>query len=107
MSEETKYSDLEKNRLEKMQRLREGGMEPYPSKVQRTHTSKEAVESFENAEKNGSTTPVTATLVGRIRSMRPMGKLVFAHIEDGAGSVQLFLRENLHSCPDRLSHGPH
>ena len=94
MNDETKYSDLEQNRLEKMQRLREGGMEPYPSKAQRTHTSKEAVESFENAEKDGSTTLVKATLVGRIRSMRPMGKLVFTHIEDGEGRIQLFIRAN-------------
>ncbi len=94
MNEETKYSDLEKNRLEKMQRLRDGGMEPYPTKVQRTHTSKEAVESFETAEKNEDSKPVSATLVGRIRSMRPMGKLVFAHIEDGEGRIQLFIRAN-------------
>jgi lysyl-tRNA synthetase, class II len=37
---------------------------------------------------------VKATLAGRIRSMRPKGKLTFAHIEDGDGKVQLFLRVN-------------
>jgi lysyl-tRNA synthetase class 2 len=34
------------------------------------------------------------TLAGRIRAMRPMGKLSFAHIEDGAGKIQLFFRLN-------------
>jgi lysyl-tRNA synthetase class 2 len=34
------------------------------------------------------------TVAGRIRSMRLMGKVTFAHIEDGAGRVQLFFREN-------------
>ena len=33
-------------------------------------------------------------LVGRIRSLRPMGKITFAHIEDGEGRIQLFLRAN-------------
>ena len=37
---------------------------------------------------------VTVTLAGRLRSMRPMGKITFAHIEDGEGRVQLFLRAN-------------
>jgi lysyl-tRNA synthetase class 2 len=34
------------------------------------------------------------TLAGRIRATRPMGKLTFAHIEDGAGKIQLFFRLN-------------
>ena len=37
---------------------------------------------------------MTVTLAGRLRSMRPMGKITFAHIEDGDGRVQLFLRAN-------------
>jgi lysyl-tRNA synthetase class 2 len=89
---EDSYSDLEKNRLEKMRRLREKGMEPYPTKTQRTHTSREVIEVFEKNESKESAGTITATLVGRIRSMRPMGKLVFAHIEDGDGRVQLFFR---------------
>lgn len=89
---EDSYSDLEKNRLEKMHRLRENGMEPYPAKTHRTHTSREVIEAFEKSEGKESDETVTATLVGRIRSMRPMGKLVFAHIEDGDGRVQLFFR---------------
>ena len=96
----TEYSNLEQTRLEKLQRLREQGIEPYPPRSERTHTSQEAIRAFEAAEaagKNlpaGESQPVTATLVGRLRSMRPMGKITFAHIEDGEGRVQLFLRSN-------------
>jgi len=89
---EEKFSDLEKNRLEKMRRLREGGMEPYPASTKRTHTSQEAIRAFEQVEGKKSAKPLVATLVGRIRSMRPMGKIIFAHIEDGDGRVQLFFR---------------
>ncbi len=91
MSEE-KFSDLEKNRLEKMRRLREEGMEPYPALTKRTHTSQEVIAAFEKEEGKKSPKALKATLVGRIRSMRPMGKLIFAHIEDGDGRVQLFFR---------------
>ncbi|MGD8457805.1 MAG: lysine--tRNA ligase [Anaerolineales bacterium] len=90
--DEEKYSELEKKRLEKMRRLREQGMEPYPTQTKRTHTSLEAIKAYEEIAKKDSGKTLEATLVGRIRSIRPMGKLVFAHIEDGAGRIQLFFR---------------
>jgi lysyl-tRNA synthetase class 2 len=85
---------LEKNRLEKVQQLRDQGIEPYPTQAERTHTSLEAIRALEAFEKQENAESVRATLVGRIRSMRPMGKLVFTHIEDGFGRVQLFMRQN-------------
>jgi lysyl-tRNA synthetase class 2 len=88
------YSNLEKIRLEKLERLRSQGIEPYPTRAKRTHTNAQAAQAFEAAEAGGSTEPVVATLVGRLRSMRPMGKIVFAHIEDGYARLQLFLRAN-------------
>jgi lysyl-tRNA synthetase class 2 len=90
----THYSNLEKIRLEKVQRMREQGIEPYPTQAERTHTSQEALRLFEQAEASGEAEAITATLVGRLRSMRPMGKITFAHIEDGHGRIQLFLRAN-------------
>src|SRR5512139_3283675 len=86
----SEYSNLEQIRLEKVANLRAGGTEPYPTRAERTHTSAEAIRSFESAEGRGEA--VSATLVGRLRSMRAMGKISFAHIEDGEGRVQVFLR---------------
>ena len=54
--------------------------------------SAEAIAEFESKEKDGI--EVKATLAGRIRATRAMGKISFAHIEDGAGKVQLFFRMN-------------
>ena len=98
-----KYTNLEQTRLEKLERLRAQGIEPYPTRSERTHTSLEAVRAFEGveaaaasdvSEAAGMPATVAAILVGRLRSMRPMGKVTFAHIEDGAGRIQLFLRAN-------------
>ena len=92
------FSDLEKIRVEKINRLRELGIEPYPTRANPTHTTTEALKLFEAAEK--AVTPESpiqsevVTLAGRIRSIRLMGKISFAHIEDGSGRVQLFLRVN-------------
>jgi lysyl-tRNA synthetase class 2 len=87
-------SDLEKIRLEKAERLRKAGMDPYPTRSHVTHTAQAALETFDNAEAAGSTEPVTVTVAGRLRAMRPMGKLTFAHIEDSTARIQLFLRVN-------------
>jgi lysyl-tRNA synthetase class 2 len=88
----TEYNSLEKIRLQKLEELRAEGIETYPTRAQRTHLSTEAIAEFEAAEKESSELKVT--LAGRIRAMRPMGKVSFAHIEDGAGKIQLFFRLN-------------
>jgi lysyl-tRNA synthetase class 2 len=88
------YTKLEKVRLEKIETLRAEGIEPYPTRAKRTHTSQEAIQAFEHAEAAGQEEPVTVTLAGRLRSIRTMGKISFAHIEDGYGRIQLFLRAN-------------
>ncbi len=92
-------SDLEKIRIEKVRSLRAAGTEPYPTRSNLTHTISAAVQAFEAAgsgtgENGESSGPIFVTIAGRIRSMRLMGKLIFAHIEDGSARVQLFLRVN-------------
>ena len=86
------YNSLEKIRLQKLEELRAEGVETYPTRAKRTHLSTEAIVEFESKEKDGI--EVKATLAGRIRASRAMGKVSFAHIEDGAGKIQLFLRAN-------------
>ncbi|MEN6409796.1 MAG: amino acid--tRNA ligase-related protein, partial [Anaerolineaceae bacterium] len=88
------YSSLEQARLDKIHRLRAQGIEPYPIRTEVTDTIAQAVEKFTAAESAGSTDPITVTLAGRLRAMRPMGKITFAHIEDRSGKIQLFFRIN-------------
>lgn len=94
----SELSTLEKIRLEKLQALRRMGIDPYPTRAERTHTSAEAIAAFEAAERAARegqpAIEVRATLAGRLRSARPMGKLTFAHIEDGDGRIQLLFRIN-------------
>lgn len=90
-------NNLERERLDKVKRLRERGIEPYPNRVQRTHTTAEAIAAYEAAEsaRANETDPVREIPVivcGRLRSIRITGKVSFAHIEDGMGRVQLFMR---------------
>ncbi|HSG41647.1 MAG TPA: lysine--tRNA ligase [Anaerolineales bacterium] len=86
------YNELEKIRIEKLEELRAEGIEAFPTRAKRTHMSTEAIAEFEKNE--ASESEVKATLAGRLRASRSMGKISFAHIEDGAGKVQLFVRAN-------------
>jgi len=85
-------NELERVRQEKLERLRQLGMEPYPRQVVRTHTNAAAIEAFEVREADADEKPVEAAVAGRLRAVREMGKVTFAHIEDGTGRLQLFLR---------------
>ncbi|MBF8255650.1 MAG: lysS [Anaerolineales bacterium] len=84
----TELNDLERIRLEKAERLRLAGMEPYPARARRTHTTAEALRAFEAAGEQR----LEAVLAGRLRSIRVMGKAAFAHLEDRAGLLQLYFK---------------
>ena len=90
----TEYSSLEKIRLEKLETLRAEGIEPYPTRAERTHLNKDAIAAYERLESAGSEDEFKVTLVGRLRAVRSMGKITFAHVEDGSGRVQYFFRAN-------------
>ena len=84
-------TDLEQQRLEKLERLQAEGIEAYPNRVDRTHTIAEAIAALKEAEGNDEEPP-SVVVTGRLRSIRTMGKIAFADLEDGTGSIQLFLR---------------
>ncbi len=85
------FSNLEQQRLAKLEWLREQGVDPYPRRVERTHTIAEAIATYQSAEEDQE---VQVAVVGRLVSVRVMGKSSFAHIEDGSGRIQLFIRVN-------------
>ena len=78
--------DIIKTKLDKLENLKRAGMEIYPEKVERSFANSEALDKFDNIKDK-------IFLAGRIRSLRPMGKSAFAHIEDESGKIQLFLSE--------------
>ncbi len=81
--------ELEKIRRQKLERLQSAGINPYPHRFERTHTSGQAIAAFEGAAEGEV---VSAAVAGRLRSMREMGKTLFAHLEDGAGKLQLYFQ---------------
>jgi len=84
-------TELEQQRVEKLEQLQSSGMEAYPRRIKRTHTLAEAIAALKAAEE-AEKAPPSVAVTGRLRSIRVMGKIAFAHIEDGSGSIQIFLR---------------
>ena len=81
-------NELFKVRIEKLSNLRNMGIEPYADRYERTHLSSEIVENFEELEEK------TVSLAGRIMSKRDQGKVIFAHIQDMGGKIQLYIRKD-------------
>ncbi len=54
-------NDLEKIRLEKIERMRAEGIEPYPTTAHYTHRNQEAIQAFEAGENIEGSEPIQAT----------------------------------------------
>ena len=102
-------SDERARRLAKVDALRAEGLDPYPVRFDRTHTTQEVHEHWGHLEP-GVEMPDEVRVAGRILLLRRQGKLTFATIRDGSGSVQLFVSraeigEERHGAFDELDLG--
>lgn len=90
-------NDQQQQRLAKLQALRQQGVDPYPPRATRTHTTQAAIARFLEREPalQGAPDPEGISVVGRLTAIRDMGKLVFCHIRDGYGALQLYLRQDV------------
>ncbi|WP_084263200.1 bifunctional lysylphosphatidylglycerol synthetase/lysine--tRNA ligase LysX [Actinomadura formosensis] len=92
MSDET-FDELPEQmrvRREKLDRLRESGIDPYPVTFPRTATIAEIREKHPDLEP-GTETGEKVGVTGRVMLIRNTGKLCFATIRDGDGDLQIML----------------
>ena len=84
---ESQFSEQEALRREKLVKLQEEGKDPFDVyKVERTHSSQQVKDNFEELEGK------EVTVAGRIMSKRGQGKVVFSDIYDRDGKIQLFIK---------------
>ena len=93
-------NELIRVRLAKLERLRARGIDPYPHRFDRTHTSREAVSFYESLERQKGTETRTdeVAIAGRLVGFRTMGRASFGDLLDGTGRVQVLFRRN--NLPD-------
>lgn len=88
-----------KARREKLESIRERGLEPFAYAYDRTHTARESREAFEALEQGGELPDdghgAEVRVAGRIVAWRGHGKSAFAHVEDGDARIQLYFKKNV------------
>jgi lysyl-tRNA synthetase class 2 len=89
ITEERSY--VEAARREKRAALEALGVQPFAYRYERTHTGAEALAAYrDDMGENGP----EVSIAGRIESWRPKGKVVFGHIEDPSGRIQVYLKRD-------------
>ncbi len=90
-------SELQEVRQAKVEAFRDRGIDPYPPRAHRDSVVREARERFEALEASlpeSGEDETETTVAGRLVSRRHQGKTVFAHVRDGSGELQLYLRRD-------------
>ncbi|MEM7556299.1 MAG: lysine--tRNA ligase [Cyanobacteria bacterium P01_A01_bin.84] len=88
MSEE----DIRATRLEKVEQLRQQGMNPYAYSWEVTHSAADLQEKFADIA-NGEEVDFEVSIAGRVMTRRVMGKLAFFTLQDETGTIQLYLEK--------------
>jgi len=76
--------DFRNERIKKLKRLREAGIDPYPAATARTHRITEALDGFDALTESKE----RVVLAGRIMAQRGHGGLTFLDLDDGSGTIQ-------------------
>jgi lysyl-tRNA synthetase class 2 len=91
---------MEEERRRKRDAIEALGVDVYPTRFDRTHTVSEAFARFQDrAAEELAKEPVRVRTAGRILALRPFGKAGFAHLSDGAGKLQVYIRKD--TVPER------
>lgn len=86
MEEKVLTDEIENTTKEKLEALKEMGVEPYGQGFKPTHYSRDIIESFESLEDQN------VAVAGRLVTKRSHGKASFAHLQDVKGRLQIYAR---------------
>ena len=92
--EEQDLSDVLRDRREKLERIREGGVDPFPHDFGEREDIAEVRAAHEGLAP-GIETDSRHRVAGRIVGRRGHGKACFLDLRDGTGQIQLHAREDL------------
>jgi len=87
----TSFDELERQRLEKIERARANGVDPYPVTFDRTATARELHDTYDGIEPD-TDAGARAAVAGRLMLKRGHGKLAFGVLRDRTADIQLMLQ---------------
>ncbi|MBE9018344.1 lysine--tRNA ligase [Chroococcidiopsidales cyanobacterium LEGE 13417] len=82
--------DIRATRLEKVEQLRQLGLNPYAYRWESTHHAAQLQEKYADLP-NGEEVEIEVAIAGRIIARRVFGKLAFFGLQDETGTIQLYL----------------
>ena len=80
---------IRQSRIEKVQKFREKGINPYPSKSKRDTMANDILSKYDEYEGK------EVTVSGRMMFFRDLGKIAFIKLKDMSGTIQLYLKKEL------------
>src|SRR3989339_747390 len=80
--------ELRSARLNKIAKLKDLNINPYPARASRDASIKNILDNFDRL----SNAKIATTLVGRVHSLRGHGKILFADLQDEFSKIQLVLK---------------
>lgn len=84
-NKEVNINDEREIRLKKLEDLKKAGINPFPARLVRRHTLLQAL---------GITAGKSVEVAGRIMTKREMGKIIFCHLQDESGKIQLAFKQD-------------
>ncbi|MCU0549938.1 MAG: lysine--tRNA ligase [Leptolyngbya sp. Prado105] len=100
--------ELRQTRIEKVDQLKQLGINPYAYRWESTHSAAQLQEKFAELP-SGEEDPIAVAIAGRIMARRVFGKLAFFTLQDETGTIQLYLeksriQENMSADPEAFNH---
>lgn len=82
-------------RRDKMNQLRDNGIDPFGARFERTHQSQEVISAYQDLTKEElEEKAIEVTIAGRMMTKRGKGKAGFAHLQDLEGQIQIYVRKD-------------
>ncbi|MEW3994971.1 lysine--tRNA ligase [Bacillus altitudinis] len=82
-------------RRDKMNKMREEGIDPFGERYDRSHQSAQIIAEYDEFSKEDLEEKATqVTIAGRMMTKRGKGKAGFAHIQDLEGQIQIYVRKD-------------
>ena len=87
-SEKQSLKEIINFRLQKLEKLREYGIDPFPHNFKTSNYSSELKNEYKIYENKD------VVVAGRIMTVRKMGKASFFHLEDAEGRIQIYIKKD-------------
>ena len=94
--EQKDINELVLQRRKKLEQIKSSGINPYGERFEKKDSAKGLLNKYHNSTKEDlEKNRVDCITAGRIVALRNFGKAAFAHIQDGTGRIQIYVKKDV------------